>query len=131
MAAARILLVEDEEENQLLGLTLLRKIEGAEVFLADNGLRCLKLAAEKQPDLILLDIIMPGMTGLETLEKLRADPATKGLDVMMLTSRKLVEEFRRAQDLGVKGFLNKPYDVEEFLARVCLHLGLPKPKLDL
>jgi CheY-like chemotaxis protein len=125
----RILLVEDEEENQLLGTTLLRKLEGVEVLLAENGGQALKLAAEKTPDLILLDIIMPGMTGLETLEKLRADPKTKDLDVIMLTSRQLVEEFRKAQSLGVKGFLNKPYDIDDFLSRVCLHLGLPKPKL--
>jgi CheY-like chemotaxis protein len=125
--ATKILLVEDEEENQLLGLTVLKPL-GVEVLVADNGREALALAAEKLPDLILLDIIMPGMTGLEVLERLKADAKTKDIPVMMLTSRQVVEEFRRAQELGAKGFLNKPYDIDAFLSRVCLELGLPVPK---
>lgn len=122
-----ILLVEDEEENQLLGLTVLKPL-GVEVLLAQNGREALALAAERIPDLILLDIIMPGMTGLEVLEKLKADAKTKDIPVMMLTSRQVVDEFRKAQELGAKGFLNKPYDIDAFLARVCLELGVPIPK---
>lgn len=122
-----ILLVEDEEENQLLGMTVLKPL-GVEVLLAQNGREALALAAEKVPDLILLDIIMPGLTGLEVLERLKADAKTKDIPVMMLTSRQVPEEFRKAQELGAKGFLNKPYDIDAFLSRVCLQLGLPVPR---
>jgi len=122
----KILLVEDEEENQLLGMTLLRKLP-AQSFLARNGAEALALAIEKLPDLVLLDINMPIMNGFEVLEKLRVEPKTTELAVIMLTSSVTPADFTRAKKLGAKGFLNKPYDIDNFLSRVCLELGLPKP----
>ncbi len=124
--AAAILLIDDEEENRLLAMTVLKTL-GVEVLLAKNGAEGLALAGEKRPDLILLDIVMPGMTGLEVLQKLRADPKTRELHVVMLTSRQMPADLRQAQYLGARGFLNKPYDVDELLSRVCLELGLPMP----
>jgi len=126
VALPKILLVEDEEENFLLGMTLLKKLE-AEVFLAKNGPEALSLAFAKVPDLILLDINMPMMNGFEVLEKLRVEPKTTDIAVIMLTSMTAPADFKRAQKLGAKGFLNKPYDIDNFLARVCLELGIPKP----
>jgi CheY-like chemotaxis protein len=126
VALPKILLVEDEEENFLLGMTLLKKLE-AEVFLAKNGPEALAVAFDKVPDLILLDINMPLMNGFEVLEKLRVEPKTTDIAVIMLTSMTAPADFTRAKKLGAKGFLNKPYDIDNFLARVCLELGIPKP----
>ena len=125
--ATTILLVEDEEENQLLGMTLLRGLK-VDVLLAKNGAEALALAYEKVPDLILLDIIMPIMTGLEVLARLKDDPKTRDIAVIMLTSSQRPEDFKQAQFLGAKGFLNKPYDIDAFLPRVCLELGIPMPQ---
>jgi two-component system, sensor histidine kinase and response regulator len=122
----KILLVEDEEENQLLGMTLLKGLE-ADVSLAKNGAEALAKAYEQVPDLILLDIMMPVMTGLQVLEKLRVEPKTTDIAVIMLTSLQRQAEFEKAKKLGAKGFLSKPYEPDAFLSRVCLELGIPKP----
>ena len=127
MNTPTVLLVEDDEENALLGTTLLKRL-GVHVLHAPDGIRALKMAAQYTPDLILLDISMPGLTGLEVLEKLRADEKTKPLSVIMLTSRQFLPEFQKAQSLGAKGFLTKPYDLDAFLSRVCMELGIPMPK---
>ncbi len=125
-AMATILLVEDEEENRLLGTTLLRRLR-VDLLIAKNGAEALAVAYDKVPDLILLDISMPVMNGLEVLARLKEDSKTRDIRVIMLTSSRRVEDFKQAEFLGAKGFLSKPYEIDAFLPRICLELGIPIP----
>ncbi len=122
---ATILLVEDEPENQLLGRMLLGTLP-VNLLLAASGSACLSIArANPDIDLILLDIVMPGMDGLQALELLKADPKTKDIPVLMLSSRE--RDYDRAQKLGAWGCLPKPYDNDVFVERIRSLLGLPQP----
>lgn len=117
-----VLLVEDEPENQLLGKMLLGRLP-ITLLLAGSGSACVSIArANPTLDLILLDIVMPGMDGLQALELLKADAKTKDIPVLMLSSRE--KDYDRAKQLGAWGCLPKPYDNDAFVARIRSVLGL-------
>ncbi len=112
---ARVLLIEDEE---LVG-TMVRmnlETEGLEVIWKQNGTDGLDQAMNHNHDLILLDISMPGLNGLEVLRKLRRE--LLGTPVLMLTARSDIETKVQALEIGADDYLTKPFDVAELLARV-------------
>lgn len=114
---ARILVIEDEADiQQVLDYNLREK--GHKVFISGNGEEGLKLAREKRPDLILLDLMLPGMPGTEVCKVLKADPATKNTQVVMLTAKG--EEIDRVVgfELGADDYVVKPFSVRELLLRV-------------
>jgi two-component system phosphate regulon response regulator PhoB len=114
---ARILVIEDEADiQQVLDYNLREK--GHKVFISGNGEEGLKLAREKRPDLILLDLMLPGMPGTEVCKALKADPATKNTQVVMLTAKG--EEIDRVVgfELGADDYVVKPFSVRELLLRV-------------
>jgi two-component system phosphate regulon response regulator PhoB len=114
---ARILVIEDETDiQQVLDYNLREK--GHKVFITGNGEEGLKLAREKRPDLILLDLMLPGMPGTEVCKVLKADPATKNTQVVMLTAKG--EEIDRVVgfELGADDYVVKPFSVRELLLRV-------------
>ncbi len=114
---ARILVIEDEADiQQVLDYNLREK--GHKVFIAGNGEDGLKLAREKRPDLVLLDLMLPGMPGTEVCKALKGDPATKGTQVVMLTAKG--EEIDRVVgfELGADDYVVKPFSVRELLLRV-------------
>ncbi|MDR3436012.1 response regulator [Telmatospirillum sp.] len=114
---ATILIVDDDESNIKLLQTLLRA-EGYATLTARNGLDALAVTAAEQPDLILLDIMMPNMDGFETVARLKANPKTQPVPVIMVTSLNDRGSKLRALEAGAEEFLNKPLDRADLRVRV-------------
>ncbi|OGF18438.1 hypothetical protein A3G56_01550 [Candidatus Falkowbacteria bacterium RIFCSPLOWO2_12_FULL_45_10] len=114
----KILLVEDD--NFLLNMYADKfRVEGFEVFIADNGAAGLKLAKEKAPDLILLDVLLPKMSGFEVLQELNKDQRSKNIPVILLTNLSQKEEVTKGLELGAKDFLIKAHFMpQEVVAKV-------------
>ena len=118
-----ILLVDDE----VIGLKVLEKTlrkEGYQVITASDGPTARKLASEHQPDLILLDIMMPGENGFEVIKHLKNNPRTINIPVIFLTGKDTLNSKMRGFDLGAVDYVTKPFHGQEVLARVRLHLKL-------
>lgn len=114
-----ILIVEDEQKlARILQLEL--EFENYETEAVDNGNTALQVIQERQWDLILLDIMLPGFSGLEVLRRLRKTDATT--PVILLTARDQVHDKVRGLDLGANDYVTKPFDIEELLARIRVHL---------
>ncbi len=112
-----ILVVDDQFQNiELLEAYLIP--QGYEIVKASSGEEALEKLAQDQIDLILLDIMMPKMSGLEVLEKLRADSKTKAIPVVMVTALKDTEDKVKALEAGCDDFISKPFGKVELLARV-------------
>ncbi len=118
-----ILIVDDEPVNlKLLGAHLKRG--GYDVLEASGGQAALDKAAATLPDLILLDIMMPGMDGLETCRRLKADAATRDIPVIFLSALSDSEVKTKGLEVGGVDYISKPFDSRELLARVRTHLTL-------
>jgi putative two-component system response regulator len=114
---ATILIVDDEARNVKLLETLLHA-EGHATLAARNGSEALELAATTQPDLILLDVMMPDMDGFETVTRLKADPRTQPVPVIMVTALDDRASKLRALQAGAEEFLSKPIDRADLTVRV-------------
>jgi two-component system sensor histidine kinase/response regulator len=121
--AGRVLVVDDNEANRLL-LQELLELEGHQVLLASNGAEALECAAKQLPDLMLLDVNMPRMDGLEVCRRVRADPASRALPIILVTA--LAERAHRLQGIaaGANDYVTKPIDRADLLLRVGNALGL-------
>lgn len=121
--AKKILLVEDEE----IMLSLLEKRlkeEGYDIRIARDGQAGLSMMREEKPDLVLLDIIMPRMSGFEVLENMRADVALRDILVIIISNSGQPVEIDRAQVLGVKDWLIKTeFDTKEVVEKVRKQIG--------
>lgn len=113
----RVLVADDDEDiRAFLEITL--QLAGFEVLLARDGEHALELAHRDHPDVIVLDVMMPNLDGLAALEKLRADPRTSHLPVMLLTARARTDDAIDGLDRGADDYLTKPFDPDELIARV-------------
>ncbi|MGI9643310.1 MAG: response regulator [Acidimicrobiia bacterium] len=113
----RILVVDDDPDIlQFVRLNL--ELDGFDVDLAGGGREALERAAEAPPDLMLLDVMMPEIDGLSVLRRLRSDPGTSSIPVIVLTARSLAEDRVKGLDLGADDYITKPFDLEELIARV-------------
>ena len=109
MVAASILIVDDEPTNLSLLTHVLRP--EYQVRAANSGASALRAAAgEPRPDLVLLDVMMPGMDGLTTFRRLREQPATAAIPVVFVTAKVQRHEVQRYLDLGAIGVIGKPFD---------------------
>ncbi|MDH5525386.1 MAG: two-component system response regulator [Desulfobulbaceae bacterium] len=113
----KILVVDDMDINRRLLEAMLTPL-GHEVFLAGNGLECLTEVEKHKPDLILLDVMMPQMDGFETVAKLKGNPATKAIPVVMITALTEIHERIKALEHGADDFLSKPVNDLELRARI-------------
>ena len=113
---ARILAVDDNPRNVKLLVELL-KVHDYDVVSAESGEAALKLIAEQKPDLVLLDVMMPGMSGYEVCEAIRGNPATAVLPVVLVTALDAQERVK-GLEAGADDFLTKPVNQHELLARV-------------
>jgi len=111
----RILVVDDEAMTREVVGALIESGTVA-VEMAASGQQALDLARETPPDLVLLDVMMPGMDGFEVCRSLKSDPATKGVRIVMLTALSDAHARRCAQDAGADGFLVKPFSARELFA---------------
>jgi two-component system sensor histidine kinase/response regulator len=121
--AGRILVVDDQPANLRTLAALLSRV-GYEVATAANGDDALALAGESAPDLILLDMMMPGRDGFAVLAEIRQQPSLQGVPVVFLTAAHDRELLLRAFDAGAVDYVTKPFMPEELLARVNAHVGL-------
>lgn len=122
---ARILVVDDQEDILQTTALILRK-DGHDVVTASDGIAALETARSAGPDLILLDIEMPGMDGWETLRLLRLDPATHDVPVAMFTILFDLREKVRALKYGAQEYVTKPFEMEDLLRRVRRVLEAPQ-----
>ena len=118
---AKILIVDDVPANiEVLRQALASK--GYEIFFANSGERALKVAANASPELVLLDIIMPGMDGFETCRRLKEDKSTKDIPVIFITAKREMEDVIGGFRVGGVDYITKPFEKEEVLTRVETHL---------
>ena len=113
----RILAVDDEEDARLLVSTCLEQA-GFEVETAQDGQEALDKVKRFQPDLVLLDVMMPRMDGFETCQRLRAQPATASLPVIVLTAKSSAQYVKKAVSLKINGYIVKPFDSEALVDRI-------------
>jgi CheY-like chemotaxis protein len=127
--SAKILVVEDEPENRLL-IGMILTTEGYQVIPAVDGADALARLASEPPDLILLDLMMPQMNGFEVLERLRADPTTAPVPVIVLTALAQERDIARAVSSGAQGYVIKPFEPDELLKRIGQALGVRREASD-
>ena len=121
---ARIVVVEDNSANMQLAVMLLEK-GGHTVFSAITAEAGLTFARSESPDLILMDIQLPGMDGLEATRLLKDDAATRDIPVIALTALAMQGDEERILAAGCDGYIAKPMRYREFLATIAAHLARP------
>ncbi|MBK7331420.1 MAG: response regulator [Betaproteobacteria bacterium] len=117
-----ILIVEDNEKNMKLVRDVLQ-VKGYATLEAVTGEDGVRLAKERLPALVLMDIQLPGISGIEALKRLRADPATAAIPVIAVTASVMVSDRRNITDAGFDGYVGKPLNLKEFLAAVASALA--------
>lgn len=121
---ATILLIEDNPQNRYLTTFLLEQ-HGHRVAEAETGPLGLEKAAQLQPDLILLDIQLPGMDGHAVARALKSDPALRGIPVVAVTSYAMAGDREKCLEAGAEGYIEKPIDPDSFVAEVERFLRQP------
>jgi two-component system, cell cycle response regulator DivK len=117
MATEVVLVVEDDSKSRKLVRDLLA-FKGYEIIEAETGEEGVGLAQERRPSLILMDIRLPGIDGIQALERLRAEVATQGIPVMAMTASVMSGDRQRVLDAGFDAFQSKPINLRGFLAAV-------------
>jgi len=120
---SRILVVDDTPAN-IQTLAAILKDKGYQLSVATNGKQALEVLARVQPDLILLDVMMPEMDGFETCRRLKEAAATKQIPVIFLTARTETTDIVKGFELGAVDYVAKPFNAHELLARVSTHLTI-------
>jgi CheY-like chemotaxis protein len=112
-----ILVVEDNDKNRKLVRDVLT-FKGYEIIEAETGEEGVRLAQERHPSLILMDIRLPGIDGIEALRLLRAEQATRGIPIMAMTASVMTADRQKITDAGFDAFQSKPLKVSDFVAAV-------------
>jgi CheY-like chemotaxis protein len=123
IANSQLLIVDDSPENITMISETLKK-EGYKIKIATNGQQALKSIKGSLPDLILLDVLMPGLSGYEVCEQIKADPATEEIPVIFLTAESDSESLVKGFTMGAVDYITKPFEPSELLIRVQTHLKL-------
>ena len=122
----RVLVADDEEDIRLLVCLAVRKAGCTVVAAVADGAQALVAARAEQPDLVVLDVSMPGRTGLEVCAALRQDPATAGVRVLLLSAGASAEDVARGLAAGADAYLPKPFSVADLVSEVrALAAGRP------
>jgi DNA-binding response OmpR family regulator len=114
---ARVLVTDDDRMIRMLVKMLLEK-EGLEVLEADNGAMAIEVARRERPDLVLMDLMMPGLDGFQTIERIRRDISLASLPVIVLTSETGSTVERRVLELGADDYVVKPFEADVFISRI-------------
>ena len=126
MTRRRVLVVDDDDDVREVTTFSLELIGGYEVFDANGGVAAIELARRHRPDLVLLDVMMPGMDGPATFRALRADPETAHIPVVLLTAKVPVALDQEEND-GLAGIISKPFDPRALVAEIERILGPESP----
>ncbi len=122
-----ILIVEDNEKNMKLVRDILQ-FKGYQTIEAVTGNKGLALAREKQPDLILMDIQLPDINGIEALRQIRAEPALSNTPVVAVSASVMPDEQQKIVASGFDAYITKPIDLKSFVATVEKFAGVPAKK---
>jgi CheY-like chemotaxis protein len=114
----RVLYVENDQANQSLVAKVMARHPDLELLMAETGLSGLELAHQARPDLILIDINLPGISGLETLKRLRRDPTTATIPVMAISANAMPLDIEACLAAGFFRYLTKPIDIKELMETV-------------
>ena len=123
MTTKRILIVDDEYDIRAVAQLTLKTVGGWDVLVAASGAEGLRQAADEQPDVILLDVMMPDMDGIETFRALQANPVTESIPVILMTAKVQAAEQRRFAELGVAGVIPKPFKAMKLPSQIARTLG--------
>ena len=131
LSGATVLLVDDNIQNLELIQAYLEELP-CRIITATDGIEAIRIIEEEDPDMVLLDVMMPRMSGFEVCQKMKASPRTRDIIVIMVTALHEVGDFERAVECGTDDFLTKPVNKLELLTRVksLLRVRLLKRKLD-
>ena len=131
LSGSTILLVDDNQQNLELIQAYLEALP-VEIETARDGIEAIESVQRNPPDLVLLDVMMPKMSGFEVCQKLKANPETRDIVVIMVTALHEVADYERAVESGTDDFLSKPVNKLELLTRVrsLLRVALLRRRLD-
>ncbi len=121
----RVLVVDDDDVIRQL-ITVNLELEGFEVSTAIDGQDCLDKVKDVDPVVVTLDVMMPRLDGWDAADQLRADPATAGIKVLLLSARAQEADLQRGSRIGVDAYLTKPFDPDELIVTVRRLAGLPE-----
>ncbi|TML42554.1 MAG: response regulator [Actinobacteria bacterium] len=124
MPAARVLVVDDDPVIQKL-LQVNFEMEGYSVITASDGAEGLERARTERPDIVILDVMMPKMNGLEVASALKADAATAGIPIILLSAKAQEADVQAGRQTGADDYVTKPFDPLELLERVARLVGEP------
>ena len=112
------ILIADDEPNIVISLEYLLQREGYAVLVARDGQEALDTIEREQPALVLLDVMMPGKTGFEVCQAVRADPALDGVRILMLTAKGRETDVSKGLALGANAYMTKPFSTRELVQKV-------------
>ncbi|VEP18719.1 Two-component response regulator, CheY subfamily [Hyella patelloides LEGE 07179] len=122
MSHKQILIVDDDDTVRATVEFSLEVTTNWKILTACSGKEGLSLAQSKSPDLIILDVMMPVLDGIEVLQQLRTNISTQKIPVIFLTAKTLTQEQQKLKNLGVQGIISKPFDAINLEKQICLLL---------
>jgi len=114
MSPLKVLVVEDNQLNMELACDLLR-LQGHDVLQASSGFDAIALLRQVRPDLILMDLQLPGLSGFDVTRTLKQDPRTREIPIIAITAYAMTGDAEKAFEAGCNGYIPKPIDCEQFL----------------
>ncbi len=117
------ILIADDEPNIVISLEYLLQREGYRVLVARDGQEALDTLHVTPPDLVLLDVMLPGVSGFDVCQKIRENPSWNGIRVLMLTAKGRDVEMSKGMALGADAYITKPFSTKDLLAQIRHHLG--------
>jgi CheY-like chemotaxis protein len=120
---ANAILVADDDPDILSIVSMSLETQGYTVHKATNGREAVDLARQHHPDLILMDMMMPVVSGYEAVGELKADASTKDIVIVGLSAKAMATDMERASDAGIDGYITKPFRIAQVLSVVESYLG--------
>jgi len=120
---ANAILVADDDPDILSIVSMSLETQGYTVYKATNGREAVDLAREHHPDLILMDMMMPVVSGYEAVGELKADATTKDIIIVGLSAKAMATDMERATDVGIDGYITKPFRIAQVLSVVESYLN--------
>jgi two-component system cell cycle response regulator DivK len=121
-AVAKAILVADDDPDILNIVSMSLETQGYTVYKATNGREAVDLARQHHPDLVLMDMMMPMVSGYEAVTELKADAATRDITIVGLSAKAMATDMERATDVGIDGYITKPFRIAQVLTVVASYL---------
>ena len=113
---AKSIVVADDDPDILSIVAMSLETQGYDVYKAANGREAVDLVRDHHPDLIILDMMMPVMSGYEAIVELKADDSTNGIPIIGLSAKAMATDMERATDVGIDGYITKPFRIAQVLS---------------